>query len=66
MITDRKTEVCGEERASLSLFIRAVESESESVKMYRLRPQSKILTRYFSSKALIAAGTIRLILKYRL
>jgi hypothetical protein len=42
--------------------------ESESVKMYRLRllPQSKILTRYANSKALIATVTIRLTLKCRL
>jgi hypothetical protein len=54
---------------------RAVASESEgilggveSVKMYRLRlcPQSKILTRYSNSRALIATVTIRLVLKYRL
>jgi hypothetical protein len=37
-------------------------------KMYRLRlrPQSKILSRYSISRALIATVTIRLILKYRL
>jgi hypothetical protein len=42
--------------------------ESESVKMYRLRlrTQSKILTRYSNSRALIATITIRLRLKYRL
>jgi hypothetical protein len=35
-------------------------------KMYRLRlqPQSKILTRYSKSRALVATVTIRLILKY--
>jgi hypothetical protein len=38
----------------------------ESVKTYRLRPQSKILARYSKSRALIATVTIRLILKYRL
>jgi hypothetical protein len=37
-----------------------VESESESAKMYRLRPESKILTRYSNSRALIATVTIRL------
>jgi hypothetical protein len=36
------------------------------VKIYRLRTQSKILTRYSKSRALIATVTIRLILKYRL
>jgi hypothetical protein len=40
--------------------------ESESVKMYRLRPQSKTLTRYSNSRALTATVTFRLILKYRL
>jgi Mn2+/Fe2+ NRAMP family transporter len=42
--------------------------ESESVNMYRLRirPQSKILTRYSITRALIATITVRLILKYRL
>jgi hypothetical protein len=40
--------------------------ESESVKMYRLRPQSKILTRYSNPRAVIATVTIRLVLKYRL
>jgi hypothetical protein len=53
-------------RACSILHSRAV--ELESVKMYqlRLRPQSKILTRYSNSTALIARVTIRLILKYRL
>jgi hypothetical protein len=54
---------------------RAVESESEGIlggvgvgKNYRLRlrPQSKILTRYSKPRALIATVTIRLLLKYRL
>jgi hypothetical protein len=51
---------------NLVVLRRAV--ESESVKMYRLRlrPQSKILTRYSNSRALIATVTIRFILKYRL
>jgi hypothetical protein len=49
-----------------TLEIRTVDSESESVKMCRLRPQSKILTRYSKSRALIATVTVRLILKYRL
>jgi hypothetical protein len=42
--------------------------ESDSVKIYRprLRPESKILTRYSNSRALIATVTIRLVLKYRL
>jgi hypothetical protein len=35
-----------------------MESESELVKMYRLRPQSKILTRYSNPRALIATITI--------
>jgi hypothetical protein len=51
-----------------------MESESErnfyveSVKCTdsRLRPQSKIITRYSKSRALIATITIRLILEYRL
>jgi hypothetical protein len=42
--------------------------ESESVEMYRLRlrPQSKILTRYSNPRALIATVTVSLILKNRL
>jgi hypothetical protein len=42
--------------------------ELESVKMYRLRlrPQSKILTRYSKPRTLIATVTVRLMLKYRL
>jgi hypothetical protein len=42
--------------------------ELESTKMYRLRlrPQSKIFTRYSNSRALIAKVTIRFIFKYRL
>jgi hypothetical protein len=43
-------------------FGRNFQVESESVKMYRLRPQSKILTRYSNSRALIATVTIRLTL----
>jgi hypothetical protein len=45
-----------------------VESESKSVKTYRLRlrTQSKILTRYSKPRALVAAVTIRFILKCRL
>jgi hypothetical protein len=56
----------GAEMAKQRVLIRAV--ESESVKMYRLRlrPQSKTISRYSKSRTLIAAVTIRLILKYRL
>jgi hypothetical protein len=61
-----RKEFLGEVRVGVRVGVG--ENVPESVKMYRLRlrPQSKILTRYSNSRALIATVTIRLILKCRL